>query len=1106
MNTRSFKLAVLPALIFSALSQAAVIDIASKPMANTTASVVKPNIMFILDDSTSMDYEWLPDGVISGSNTSVPSSTTVSNYKNSNLCFSNAQHNKIYYDPTVTYSPPVDASGVSYANASYPSAKNDGYSASNSTTNLSTWYYSTLKSNFNGDASACNNNNKYDKINVSTLTAAQQTNFANWFSYYRKRIYTAKAATGFAFQGISDAYRVGFSSIHNTGTSESGSNEFLNVRTFDQTQKNAFFQKFLGVDLDGGTPLRTSLSWAGRYYANQLSSQSADPVQYACQKNNTILFTDGYWNGGGGAKLNGNAMDNQDSSATEDPPYEDAFNKSDTLADTAMYYYKTDLRDGSLNNCSANGNPNVCSDSGSTEFDTQRMYTYTIGFGVSGVLQYTDNYDNPASGDFLAIKQGTKNWGDPIANTAGPRIDDLWHAAVNGRGHYFSVDNADQLATSLRSALNRIDSRSGSSAAAATSNLEPVAGDNFVYVALYRTQDWYGDLIATTLDINTGAVALRLDNTSGAPVSGTYQWSAKDQLESKASISSDTRNIYFFNSAVASTKLSSFTYANLSATQKTLFANVCVGTKISQCASMTAADQTTANNGTNLVNYLRGQRAYEGADTFPALYRSRAARLGDIVNAVPVYVQKPPFNYADTGYTSFVSSNASRTGVVYSAANDGMLHAFNASTGAELWAYVPSMVMSDMYRLADNAYANNHRYYVDGSPTLADVYIGGAWKSVLIGGLNAGGKGYYALDVTNPSSPKGLWELTNSTTGIANNLGYTYGNPVVTKLADGTWVALITSGYNNTDGDGNGHLFVVRISDGTVLYDIETQISGTDVGSVATPSGLGKVNAWIDSDVDNTADYAYAGDMLGNVWRFDINNTQDPAGREAHRIARAMAGSTPQPITTKIEPAEISTGAGTKRALFFATGRYLGTSDISDTTQQSVYGIKEELDAGDLGVLRDRADIVEQVITKSGDVASISDNTVDWATKVGWYADLPSSGERVNVDMQQQFNTLTVASNIPAAASSCVVSGGSSWLYYFDIRNGSSLASAGGNVGSKYSSDALIAGIKTIKLPGNKVVTIVTDTSGQVVGKDDPTSSIAPGGPAKRTSWRELVE
>ncbi|HUX92083.1 MAG TPA: PilC/PilY family type IV pilus protein [Gallionellaceae bacterium] len=1099
-------------------------DISSSPLASSSSTAVKPNIYFILDDSGSMGWEYLPD--------------TVDN-NNSKYCYRNYAYNLIYYNPNYTYTPPVYADGTSYPNASYNNAKSNGFDAASSSVNLQNGfkagndssgqqaYYYKHTSTPNG---TCEANSKYALVQVPS-TSSEAQNFANWYSYYRTRIMLMQTAAGKAFKSITSGYRVGFSTIGYTGT-DSTVNEFLKINDFDATQKSLFYSKLYTSTAGGSTPLRAALSKAGRMYAGQLLTGSDDPVKYSCQQNFTILSTDGYWNTGlenpanptgDGCKTNSAAstnygaygVDNQtcvgnmDGGTTAKPLY-DANAKSNTLADVAMYYYQTDLRTSTLGNCTGalGSGTDVCENNvpgAGADINTQQhMTTFTLGLGLDGLLNYTEDYLSGGSTDYEALKQGTKKWPDPIANSNAERIDDLWHAAVNGRGIYFSAKNPDSLISGLSKALAGVSARTGSAAAAATSNLEPVAGDNFVYIALYRTVNWDGDLQAKTIDPSTGAI-------SATPV-----WTTQAQLDAKVTGTTDTRTIYTFDSGT-SNKLKSFDWASLTATEQGYFNNICPSAKLSQCSSLTAAQQTAAS-GVNLVKFIRGQDGYEDqASNTDRIYRDRAHVLGDMISSQPVYVKTPPFAYVDANYDTFRdSTQKNRAAMVYVAVNDGMLHAFNGTTGVEEWAYIPQLLMPNLYKLADKNYSTNHQYYVDGSPSIGDICptapastcTGAQWKTILVGGFNAGGRGYYALDVTNPASPKALW---NFTLNDDNDLGLTYGNPIITKRKDGTWIVVVTSGYNNiSPGSGIGYLYVLNANTGAVLEKIST-----GAGSTTTPSGLGKINAWINTTTDNTAQRFYGGDLEGNVWRFDIDDVVPPAGKEAVKvgIAGQINGAGTQSITTKPELTEVTYGSSNYAVVNIGTGRYLGVNDLSDTSQQSVYAFKDDLTATGLGQLRATGLLVKQTLTtftgSSGELLrKSSTNAVDWSTKSGWYVDLnpnsESPGERVNVDMQMQLGLLTVAGNVPNA-NACNL-GGYAWLYYFDYRTGQYVKTASDNmVGRRLTNNALVAGLKTIKLTTGKTLTIITDTGGGITGNDDPTSSGGGASGGKRVSWRELL-
>lgn len=1128
---------ILAALQLSpGLVLAAVTDIANNPLATSANSNLRPNILFVLDDSGSMGWNYMPDSV--GDN-------------DTSLCFGYYAYNKVFYNPSYTYPLPIKADGTLFPAVSFTNAPLDGFKASSSKVDLSNlagisssnepasyynsstkkyvkYYYSTLNA---GKTADCTNSNYTPVTDSGSMSAAQKTNYANWYSYYRTRSLMMRSSAGRAFEKLTDKYRIGFTVISETNLQESANTYSLHIRPFDATQKQDFFRQLYAVPPGDYTPLRGALMKAGRYYAKKLSGQEYDPLEYSCQQNFTILSTDGFWNTNdetnsyGAFQLTENTdVGNQDGGSTP-RPYLDNYlykkntncggqtggsGKSNTLADVAMYYYKNDLRTETLNNCIGSLGTDVCKNNvpgvGDDLSTQQHMTLFTLGLGVDGLLKYSDDYKQGGSVDYNSIVSGGKPWPDPISCSDVTRIDDLWHAAVNGRGTYFSAKNPESLSKGLNTALSAINSRVGASAAAATSNLEPVAGDNFIYVALYRTVNWDGDLKAFTIDPQTGAV------------STTALWSAQAQLDSKVkdATSGDGRTIYMFsNSPTVTSKLRTFTYANLTAESKnSYFDSMCGATpKLDQCTSLTATQQGMVS-GANLVDYLRGQSTYEDRDSNTnRLFRNREHILGDMVNAVPVYLKKPPFKYADSGYSNFVTANASRAATVFVATNDGMLHAFDAGTGQERWSFVPTEMLKNLYKLADFNYAQKHQFFVDGSPTVADICVASCgtasatWKTILVGGFNAGGRGYYALDVTDPTAPKGLWEFTH------NNLGFSFGNPVVAKNKAGTWVVLFSSGYNNVSpGDGNGHLFVVNAATGALIDQINTLDNGNAVGSTTTPSGLSKINAWVENELDNTAKRAYGGDLLGNLWRFDFDDNDPPSGKEAVQLATFNVGGNKQPITTKPELAVVENAYN---VVFVGTGRYLGLTDLSNTEQQSIYGVKDTLGATGLGDVRQGSQLVKQTLSESTDangrvIRTVSNNPVTWASQSGWYLDLnpasSSPGERVNVEMQQQYNILTVASNVPNP-DACN-SGGYGYLYNIDISTGGALSTAaqgGTQVGVRLSTNALVAGVKVVQLASGKTVAIVTDTTGSITIESMPSPTGSAAGDVKRTMWREIT-
>src|ERR1019366_1705007 len=337
--------------------------------------------------------------------------------------------------------------------------------------------------------------------------------------------------------------------------------------------------------------------------------------------------------------------------------------------------------------------------------------------------------------------------------------------------------------------------------------------------------------------------------------------------------------------------------------------------------TMATVDQRTPAAGADLVNFLRGQRGLENftAGVAGELYRQRDHVLGDIVDGQPVYVRAPFATYTDTGYAAFAAANAGRTPMLYVAGNDGMLHALYAGTsavdpqgGKEAWAIIPHSVLPNLFTLADANYKNIHQYFVDGTPTVSDVYDGTNWRTLLVGGLNDGGRSYYALDVTDPATPKGMWEFNWSSTVCPANpadchVGLSFGHPLITKLNNGTWVVMVTSGYNNVNttaqaGDGGGYLYVLNALSGQIIYKIPT-----NVGDATTPSGLAQINNFVDkAAINNLTVRVYGTDLLGNIWRFDVNDNTPPAGIEATLVGTATDRfGTPQPITIRPELTQV---------------------------------------------------------------------------------------------------------------------------------------------------------------------------------------------------------
>lgn len=976
----------------------------------------------------------------------------------------------------------------------------------------------------------------------STCTYTEEmTNYANWWAYYRTRMQMMKTAVSLAFKDVGDDFRVGFMTINTT------SGKSLDFGIFNTAQKAAWYSKLFATPASGGTPLRNALSRAGRIYADKedVSGVFSDPMQYECQQNFSLLTTDGFWNGAGGYKLDGSAMSNQDGDDTPRPYYEGPTSSSDSLADAAKYYYDTDLRDPSLSNCSGALGTSVC-ESTPTVNKVQRMVTLSLGLGVDGTLAYATDYKSGEDNAYADIKNGTQNW--PLPKNDDPTaIDDLWHAAVNGNGTYFSAKNPTDLVNQLRDALAAVAVKVGAGAAAATSTLNPVAGEDSGYVASYTTGLWTGnlekrgfeasgafsataqacveDVLPTSTCISPSSILA--DGSGGyncvtpdipeneSCVGGTWDSEAKTcsvsvaascsgTLKGKVGEFDDTRTIYMNVGG----SLAPFTYDNLNASQKATFGSGFLSANLTQWSNLVETltpAQVAEASGANLVKYIRGQKGYEETASDPGkkLFRKRQAVLGDIVDSTPTFYGKPTFNYSDPGYANFKGDNEGRPGTVYVGANDGMLHAFDSNLN-ERWAYVPSMVIPNLWKLADTSYATKHVYYANGEPTISDIWDGSKWRTILVAGLNGGGRGYYALDITDPADPSMLWEFDASD---EPNLGFTYGTPIVTKNPDGDWVVLVTSGYNNipdnssfyddegvrfkpnnpaqfNTGDGKGYLFILNAVTGAKIDQIST-----GVGNTTVPSGLAKIAAWADDpEINNTATYVYGGDLLGNLWRFDLSNNSP--------FKLAELGSS-QPITVTPELGLIQK----KRVVFVGTGKYLEVSDLVNNDSQTLYAIKDDDNSTTLA--DPKSTLSKQILETSGSGLRQSggENTVNWDTGSGWYVDFPDSGERQHVSADLVLGTLLVPTTVPTA-SACQPAG-YGWLNALDYRTGRKVPDA---EAASWRQPAPIVGFNVVSIDGKPKV--------NVVKSDDPNPKLlegikftgsGTGFQKKRAIWRELI-
>ncbi len=551
--------------------------------------------------------------------------------------------------------------------------------------------------------------------------------------------------------------------------------------------------------------------------------------------------------------------------------------------------------------------------------------------------------------------------------------------------NFYVGDQASKMVESLTRAFAKIASERAGSGSALAANSTRLDTTTRIYQAQFRNGSWFGQINAYSIDPVTGQL-------SANPVwrVGTHSTLAPANWAS--------RNIYMNKPGTGHVL---FRGTNLTAAQQ---------------ARMVFSGIGTATY-TDVVNYLRGNQAKEESFAGGKL-RTRtppepswSPLLGDIVNSQPVFVGAPnPAFYGPTApnftgkadYAAFASAQAGRTKALWVGSNDGMMHAFNADTGAELYAFVPNgAIMNGLGNYADPDYV--HKYFVDGDVAVADVYIGGGWKTVLVGTMGRGGAGIFALNVTNPASPSLLWEL--SVTDIPS-MGRNIGRPVIAQVADGDWRVILGNGVENPTGDAD--LISIRLSDGHV----DTVSTGNSTGN-----GLSAVLAR-DSNGDGFADVAFAGDMEGNLWKFT-----GLAGGTATRIYTATSsGGVPQPITAAPQVGrDPNTGIVW---VFFGTGKFLGTADLSDTSQQTWYGIKDN------GIAASgRTNLVQRTASAGADIDGnetriISEGAAaDLSGMQGWFIDLPVSKERMVVPNRFQGTSLIGTTRIPDSTDVCSPAG-----------------------------------------------------------------------------------
>lgn len=608
--------------------------------------------------------------------------------------------------------------------------------------------------------------------------------------------------------------------------------------------------------------------------------------------------------------------------------------------------------------------------------------------------------------------------------------------------NYFLVTNASNLRVQLQSAFSKIVDRSGSFSSASLSS-GFLNSTTKIYQAIFQTEGWQGQLLAFDIDEITGDI-----QTNGTGPNGSL-WDAGANL---GNLNFNTgRKILTYKPS--NSKGIPFRWPSNPASPSTSELD------ISQSAMLNINPSSGSNDGLGAarLNFLRGDQSQEQQNG--GTFRDRKVILGDIIHSSPLLVGPPKFPYPNSlepvgqAYSDFKTLYANRQTMIYVGSNGGMLHAFDATTGNELFSYVPSQLYRKLNKLTSPSYS--HEYYVDGSPNAIDAFFDGAWHTVLVGILKAGGQGVFALDITDPSLATEnnadnivLWEFNDSDDA---DLGYTFSKPSIVKMANGQWAAVFGNGYNNTENDGNpsltgnATLYVVNIKTGALIKKFDTQQGMTeDPTGRAKPNGM-STPAVVDINGDGIADYIYAGDLFGNLWKIDVSSTNPSqwdfgfkASGNPKPLFTATYAGVNQPITAGPTVAKVPSYLS-QLFIYFGTGKYFEPTDNTDLSVQTIYAIKDLNDGAT--TISSRASLVAQSILQEDSQYRITSENLVTYSDMGWYMDLivggNAAGERITEDIIYRNNKIIFTTLIPSN-DPCEY-GGSSWLMELNAYSGGRL-------------------------------------------------------------------
>ncbi|WP_454831865.1 pilus assembly protein [Pseudoxanthomonas wuyuanensis] len=861
-------------------------------------------------------------------------------------------------------------------------------------------------------------------------TAALQ-NFANWFSFYGNRNRAMVAGMTRAMDDVTNM-RVGYFTINNR----------VAVTMRDMAipaDRTGLYSSMFSLPANGGTPNLTAVNHMGNQFKR---TGEGAPVQLACQKNGGMLFTDGFSN------VAQSAPAVTGLGAPFDPTPVDSM-----AAVASQFYFDTGAGASPLRADLPAGLvpvPEECStlDSGSIEWkrlDCQKnlhMNFYGVTLGGRG-----DIFNPDIEQDAYLLNPA---WPGYNANSRST-VDDIWHATVNTRGEFISAKTPVDIAAAMRRILQAVGEGRSPSGSIALTGSRIGTGSLTVtpfYEATNNSTDWYSTLTAQTVTSNpvTGEVSFQT------------KWEAADKMPAYG-----VRNILVAKPA-ASGVVPSVAAFN---TSGVTMADLCSNSK-ARCSAASIA--SLGVDLTQSIAYLRGDQSLEATGNEVTL-RKRTRVLGDIVNSTPV-VTSPTDDWGyeslrgttsgtfnPYNYDAYLATKKSRKPMVYAAANDGMLHAFDGDTGVEQFAYIPSTALGHMgnllfpYKSEDkNDQVFQHRYYVDGPITVSDAYWGGSWKTALVGTAGAGGRSVFALNVSIPGSfgsGNVLWELSDqvNVATVRDNIGHVLGKPIVVPIKVGStvsWKAIFGNGYGSANG--RAALFVVDMATGaaTVVTGIEND------ALLPSKNGLGNivvldryVGSTVDKGSDGYADTVYGADQNGAIWKFDLRSATPANQTTPFFIAEDAAGGR-QAITGGMTAAR-APGAGVM--LYFGTGSFSFVEDNIDKTMQTLYGI---IDRENGSTIAGRDDLHQQRVVSDADGDRIITTSLSTPGKLGWYLDLGVSGQSGNpvATGERSVGNPVIQNGVvffptyePTTAVGCTT-GGANRLYGLSAFNGgASLAS-----------------------------------------------------------------